>query len=73
MATFTTTTLDGDTLAALCWRELGTTQGQVVEQAYALNRSLAAYGTFLPGGIDVVLPVPTATQVLAVETVNLWD
>jgi len=34
MATFTTTTLDGDTLDALCWRELGTTEGGVVEQAY---------------------------------------
>jgi len=73
MATFTTTTLDGDTLDALCWRELGTTEGGVVEQAYTLNRALAAYGAFLPGGIDVVLPVPTSTQILAVETVNLWD
>jgi phage tail protein X len=73
MSTFTTTTLAGDTLDALCWRELGTTAGGVVEQAFALNRALAAYGAFLPGGIDVVLPVPTATQVLAAQTVNLWD
>ncbi|MGQ4828216.1 tail protein X, partial [Enterococcus faecalis] len=52
-APFRTTTLAGDTLDLICWRELGTTTGGVVEQAYALNPGLADQGAALPGGIDV--------------------
>lgn len=67
-----TTTLAGDTLDLICWRELGTTAGGVVEQAYALNPGLADQGAALPGGIDVMLPT-IATQTPAIlPSIALW-
>lgn len=71
--TSTTTALQGDTLDLICWRVLGTTEGEVVEQAYALNRGLAALGTILPEGTAVTLPDPPAAAAVALQTVNLWD
>jgi len=65
--------LQGDTLDALCWRELGATTG-VVEAVYELNRDLADLGHVLPTGTVVHLPErspATATPVL--PTQQLWD
>lgn len=60
-----------DTVDALCWRHLGTTEG-VVEQVYELNRNLAEIGPFLPHGTQIILPEPKSeTQVR--KTVKLWD
>lgn len=71
----TVTAQQGDTIDALCWRELGTTSGGVVEAALDLNPSLAAAGPVLAEGTSVTLPDPpqagSAAQIL--ETVNLWD
>lgn len=70
--TFITTTLAGDTMDLLCWRELGTTSGGIVEAALALNPGLSDAGPVLPPAIDVTLPVVDPTQPTPIETVNLW-
>lgn len=71
----TVTAQQGDTIDALCWRELGTTSGGVVEAALALNPFLAEAGTTLAEGASVLLPDPpqAAGRALILETVNLWD
>lgn len=63
----------GDTLAAICWRELGTTSGGVVESALILNPSLNGLGALLPEGIEINLPDPPAQAAPQLATVNLWD
>ncbi len=63
----------GDTLDAICWRELGTTAGNVVEDALALNTGLAVLGTVLAEGTVVALPDPPPAAAARIETVNLWD
>jgi phage tail protein X len=63
----------GDTVDALCWRELGFTTG-AVEAVLELNRDLADLGTFLPIGTPVQLPERThvdKTPVLPMT--QLWD
>ena len=72
-ATTITTTLDGDTIDLVCWRELGTTSGGVVETVLALNQNLSNNGPVLPGAIDVILPVITSATPSTIETVQLWD
>lgn len=71
--TITVTTLQGDTMDLLCWRELGTTSGGVVEQAYVLNQNLADQGVILPARTDVILPAVSTAQPGTLETVSLWD
>jgi len=66
------TALEGDTVDAICWRELGRTRG-VTEQVLALNPGLAALGTRLPSGTVVQLPEPATSSPPILETVNLWD
>lgn len=68
----TATALDGDTIDAICWRELGRTRG-VTEQVMALNPGLAALGPRLPAGTLVMLPETAALAPAVRETVNLWD
>lgn len=63
----------GDTLDAICWRELGTTAGGLVEAAFGLNRGLADAGPVLAEGTIVTLPAPPASSAPVRETVNLWD
>lgn len=67
------TARQGDTLDLICWRELGTTESGVVEQALELNPGLAAGGPIIAEGTSIVLPEPAATTVATRETVNLWD
>lgn len=69
----TATARQGDTLDAICWRELGTTSGGVVEAALGLNPGLADVGTVLAEGTAVLLPDPPAAATANLETVNLWD
>lgn len=71
--TSTVTALQGDTMDLICWRVLGTTEGEVVEKAYTLNPGLAALGTVLPEGTEVTLPDPPAAAAIALQTINLWD
>ena len=67
------TAQQGDTLDALCWRELGTTMGDVVEAALELNPALAGAGPFIAEGTAVALPDPPASRTATVQTINLWD
>jgi len=74
--TRTATARQGDTLDLVCWRELGTTAGGVVEAAFDLNRGLAQAGPIITEGTIVTLPDPPAAAGYAaatLETVNLWD
>lgn len=66
------TARQGDTLDAICWRELGATRG-LLEQAYELNRNMADAGPVLAEGTVVVLPDPAPSPAAMRETVNLWD
>lgn len=63
----------GDTLDLICWRELGTTAGGIVEAAFELNRGLADAGPVLAEGTPVVLPSAPAAATATRPTVNLWD
>jgi phage tail protein X len=70
------TAQQGDTLDAMCWRELGTTSGGIVEAALELNPVLAAAGPVIAEGTAVTLPdVPQggASGTRTLETVNLWN
>lgn len=62
----------GDTVDAICWRELGMTQG-VVESVLELNRGLAALGPVLPVGTPVVLPERGSVATHTLKPVQLWD
>lgn len=63
----------GDTLDALCWRELGAT-ADVVESVYDMNPGLAALGPILPQGTPVLLPdVSTIAAAPTLPTLQLWD
>jgi phage tail protein X len=68
----TATALDGDTVDAICWRELGRTRA-VTEQVLALNPGIAALGTRLPAGTVVTLPELAKAAPAVLETVKLWD
>ena len=67
----TITTLQNDTVDAICWREYGRSSG-VVEAVLEANPKLAEYGAFIPMGMQVILPeilTPTQTK----QTIQLWD
>lgn len=68
------TTIQGDTLDLVCWRELGTTAAGVVEQALELNPGLADAGVVIASGTALTLPAapaPAATPFR--KLVQLWD
>ncbi len=66
------TALDGETVDAICWRELGRTRG-VTEQVLILNPGLAGLGATLPGGTNVTLPELAQMTPAVLDTINLWD
>ncbi|SFG08398.1 P2-like prophage tail protein X [Novosphingobium sp. CF614] len=68
----TATARAGETIDAICWRELGRTR-DVTEQVLALNPGLAALGPALPAGTTVILPEVAQIAPALRETVNLWD
>ena len=49
---------DGLTVSLLVWRRFHRAMPGLVEQVYAMNPGLAAYGVILPLGTSVLLPVP---------------
>ncbi len=67
------TAQQGDTLDLICWRELGTTAGGVVEAALRLNPDLNGIGEILPEGQEIELPEAPAAAAPQLATVNLWD
>lgn len=68
----TATARAGDTVDAICWRELGRTQ-TVTEQVLELNPGLAEFGPTIPAGTVVILPELIETARPTLETVQLWD
>ncbi|WP_036129270.1 tail protein X [Luteibacter mycovicinus] len=62
----------GDTVDAICWRELGATRG-VTEQVLELNRGLARLGPILPEGTLVKLPARATVAPAVLPLINLWD
>lgn len=68
----TATAIEGDTVDAICWRELGRTRA-VTEQVLALNPGIAALGPRLPAGTVVMLPDIAQAAPAILETVKLWD
>lgn len=62
----------GDTLDAICWRELGATRG-VVEATLELNPGLADLGPVLPEGTPVILPSRATVAPAVIPLLNLWD
>lgn len=62
----------GDTLDALCQRELGRTEG-VTEAALAANPGLADLGAVLPMGTVVNLPDTVQATQSQTALVQLWN
>lgn len=65
----TVQSLQGDTVASLCYRHYGKTQG-IVEQVLDANPTLATLGITLPTGTVVTMPSPKAAPTKT--TVTLW-
>ncbi|CAA0129359.1 Uncharacterised protein [Starkeya nomas] len=65
------TSLQGDPVDLVVWRERGTVDG-LVEAVLDTNRGLAARGVVLPIGTTVTLPDAPASPVRK-PTVKLWD
>lgn len=63
-------TVQGDTLDALCWRYLGSSDQ--VEAVMEMNRHVSTYGPLLPAGVRVRLPEYRSGP-RAMKTVKLWD
>lgn len=66
----TVSAMSGETLDALLWRELGTTD---VEPVLEANRGLAELGAFLPEGTLVLIPEIASAPVVDAALVQLWN
>lgn len=65
------TTMQGDTVDALCQRHLGCA-GTVTEQVFATNQGIAALGPVLPIGTQVTLPDQAPARNNN-SIIQLWD
>ena len=63
--------VQNDTVDAICWRNLGVTNG-VVERTLELNPGLVDQGVILKAGTPVQLPEAQITK-SAKKMVQLWD
>ena len=66
----TITSQENETVAAICYRYYGYSQG-VTEAVFNANSHLAQYGAALPAGVKLNMPIPPA--ITAIETVTLWS
>lgn len=67
------TSIEGDTVDLVCWRELGRT-AEVVEETLERNPGLAARGAILPTGTPIELPQPAAApEANTRDIVQLWS
>lgn len=64
------TTIEGDMLDYICWKYYGKTSNYV-EKVLAANTHLAEYGTILPAGIKIFLPVIDEPKSL--QKIKLWQ
>ncbi len=58
-----------DTIAAICLRYYGYSQG-TTEAVYAANPHLHQYGALLPYGVVITMPTPPAKS--SHNTLTLW-
>lgn len=68
---FIDTALEGETVDAICWRNLRRT-APAIEQVLRANPNLADHGPFLPRGTPVVFPT-SATAPATTPMINLWN
>lgn len=66
----TVTAMSVETLDALLWRTIGTTD---VEPVLEANRGLAELGAFLPEGTPVFIPESASAPVVDAALVQLWN
>ncbi|PZU93134.1 MAG: phage tail protein [Chelatococcus sp.] len=64
---------DAMTLDLVIWQAFGRQDEQLVEQTLALNPGLAAAGTVLPVGLEIMLPEPPAQRRRVRDTIRLWS
>lgn len=62
----------GDTVDAICYRELGRS-GDLTESVLDANPGLAALGPVLPHGTPVDLPDVVQTPSTEADLIQLWD
>ena len=66
-------TIEGDTVDLVCWRELGRTE-EVVEEVLERNPGLADLGAILPSGTVIDLPdTTTSPETGTRDIVQLWS
>ncbi|MDV6249247.1 tail protein X [Wolbachia endosymbiont of Diaphorina citri] len=63
-------TKEKDMLDYICWEHYGFTSG-VVEVVLEKNPGLAEYGSFLPAGLKITLPV--REKPLQKSTLKVWE
>nr|WP_237342972.1 tail protein X [Wolbachia endosymbiont of Folsomia candida] len=61
---------ENEMLDLICWRHYGFTDG-VVELVLETNPGLAEYGSFLPAGLKIKLPV--IQEPLKRSTLKIWE
>lgn len=71
MAT-TVTTVDGDSLDALCWKHYGRQDQRIVERVLEHNQDLAEQGLIYRTGLTIELP-DLDTEVTENDRIHLWD
>ena len=64
------TTKENEMLDLICWRHYGFTDG-VVELVLIENTGLAEYGSFLPAGLKIKLPVIQKT--VQKSKLKIWE
>lgn len=62
----------GDTVDAICYRELGRTAA-LTESVLEANPGIAALGPVLPHGTPVDLPDAAPAQTTETDLIQLWD
>jgi phage tail protein X len=60
-----------DVLDAICYQHYGS--ANMTESVLEYNAGLSDYGTHLPLGLLIRLPVVTQSAVSVMQTVSLWD
>ena len=65
---------EGVTLSKLVWGMYHEPKPGLVEQIMHFNPRIAAFGEYLPPGLEVLVPVEnSAGEETTLETVSLWD
>ena len=63
-------TKENDMVDWICWKHYGRQSG-AVEEVYAVNPNLAEWGSYLPAGLIILLPVLSSDD--TEQPIRLWD